>query len=174
MIQRVTFYQQNLTSDFLTEVNCISDSLLNHLNSTEILNKIKNANQPGNSSSMIQNTFIDYAINLGFTSEAKGLFNNAKNQLLRPDYYMSLNNGKGILLEVERGKVTINNMDLLDMWKCHICQCADVLFLMVPLELRQNSTMRPRKEFNTVSKRLSAFFENGSYTNVKVLHIFGY
>ena len=42
----------------------------------------------------------------------------------------------GIILEVERGKTTINNMDLLDFWKCHICAHADYLFLMVPTELR--------------------------------------
>ena len=25
-------------------------------------------------------------------------------------------------MEVEREKTTINNMDLLDVWKCHICE----------------------------------------------------
>lgn len=65
----------------------------------------------------------------------------------------------GIILEVERGKTTINNMDLLDFWKCHICAYADYLFLMVPVELRQNDTMTARREFASVAKRLRTFFE---------------
>jgi len=41
--------------------------------------------------------------------------------VLRPDYFLKLDD-TGILLEVERGKTTINNMDLLDFWKCHLCR----------------------------------------------------
>ena len=35
-------------------------------------------------------------------------------------------------MEVERGKTVLNNMDLLDVWKCHICESANYLFLIVP------------------------------------------
>jgi hypothetical protein len=38
-------------------------------------------------------------------------------------------------------------MDLLDFWKCHVCQHAQYLFLLVPVALRQNPTMSPRNEF---------------------------
>lgn len=93
--------------------------------------------------------------------------------LERPDYFMPLD-GTGILLEVERGKTTIHNMDLLDFWKCHICASADYLFLLVPRELRQNETMSPRREYVTVAKRLATFFEAGNYTNVRGLCLFGY
>lgn len=41
----------------------------------------------------------------------------------------------GIILEVERGKTLMNNMDLLDMWKCHICEHARYLFSIVPKAL---------------------------------------
>ena len=61
-------------------------------------------------------------------------------------YYLDLDE-TGIILEVERGKTTINNMDLLDFWKCHICVHAHYLILVVPVELRQNPTMTPRNEF---------------------------
>ena len=61
-------------------------------------------------------------------------------------------------MEVERGKTTINNMDFLDFWKCHLCEHANYLFLMVPQELRQNPTMSPRREYNTVVKRMASFF----------------
>ena len=80
----------------------------------------------------------------------------------------------GIILEVERGKTTINNMDLLDFWKCHICAHADYLILLVPEELRQNETMTARREFVSVRKRLATFFEPQNYTNVRGLFLFGY
>ena len=38
-------------------------------------------------------------------------------------------------MEVERGKTTTNNMDLLDIYKCHICEEANHLFLFVPIEV---------------------------------------
>jgi hypothetical protein len=92
---------------------------------------------------------------------------------LRPDYFKPV--GKtGIILEVERGKTTINNMDLLDFWRCHICEHAAYLFLMVPTELRQNATMSPRREFVTVGKRLESFFVPGNYTNVRGVVLMGY
>jgi hypothetical protein len=65
-------------------------------------------------------------------------------------------------------------MDLLDLWKCHICADANVLFLFVPAELRQNPEMAPRREFATVSSRLESFFEPGNETNVEALFLFGY
>ena len=65
-------------------------------------------------------------------------------------------------------------MDLLDFWKCHLCEHANYLFLMVPQELRQNPTMSPRKEYAFVVKRLASFFVPGNYTNVHGLFVFGY
>jgi hypothetical protein len=65
-------------------------------------------------------------------------------------------------------------MDLLDFWKCHLCERADYLFLMVPQELRQNPLMSPRREYATVVRRLESFFVPGNYTNVRGLVVFGY
>ncbi len=65
-------------------------------------------------------------------------------------------------------------MDLLDFWKCHICEHAAYLFLMVPQELRQNPTMRPRREFAAVARRLESFFRPGNFTNVRGLVLIGY
>jgi hypothetical protein len=147
MIERIKFEQENISKKFVEEVEKVSQGLLDCINKKQVIEEIDKANQPGNSSTMIQNVLKPFIENLGFQSEVKGLFQNAKNQLLRPDYFKILEHGNGIIIEVERGKVTINNMDLLDFWKCHLCQFADVLFLIVPRELRQNSTMTPRKEF---------------------------
>ena len=150
----------------------ISDKLLTHLNTPEALKLMLAANLPGLSSAQVQATFLPFAIDLGFTSEAKGLFLEYKNQL-RPDYYRSVEDS-GILLEVERGKTTTNNMDLLDFWKCHLCTHAHYLFLMVPQALKHNDTMTPKKEYNSVVKRLETFFLPGNETNVRAVHIFGY
>jgi len=150
----------------------ISDQLLDHLNSPEALELMRLANLPGISSAEVQATFLPFALELGFTSEAKGLFLEYENRL-RPDYYRPIE-GSGILLEVERGKTTTNNMDLLDFWKCHLCRTADYLFLMVPQALKHNDLMTPKKEYNSVVKRLDTFFVVGNETNVRAAHIFGY
>lgn len=65
-------------------------------------------------------------------------------------------------------------MDLLDFWKCHICGVAHYLFLLVPRELRHNDTMSPKREFDTVARRLKPFFEPDRCTNVRGLCLFGY
>ena len=62
---------------------------------------------------IIQKIIEEIAKPLGFTDEKEGLFKKYSNSGLRPDFYKKL--GKtGILMEVERGKTTTNNMDLLD------------------------------------------------------------
>jgi hypothetical protein len=35
------------------------------------------------------------------------------------------------------GKALANNMDLLDLWKCHICREAHHLFLVVPFLVKR-------------------------------------
>ena len=66
-----------------------------------------------------------------------------------------------------------NNMDLLDLWKCHICPEAQYLFLMVPL-LRPDKDNRMTKIFPRVLKRLAPFFREENYINVYALFLFGY
>ena len=155
-------------------VDAIAEALHHELQGEAVLAQIQVANAPGNSSERVQQTFLAHAERLGFRSEAKGLFCDYPTSALRPDYFLPLPSGSGILLEVERGKTTINNMDLLDFWKCHLCQHANYLFLLVPQELRQNDRMSPRREFQTVSKRLASFFVPRNYTNVRGLFLFGY
>lgn len=153
-------------------VVAIADALFAHLESPEATALILEANQPGRSSAEVQNVFLEHARQLGFKDESKGLFSDYLSAL-RPDYYLPLDD-TGIILEVERGKTTINNMDLLDFWKCHICHHAHYLILLVPTQLRQNPTMSARNEFATVRRRLATFFEERNYTNVRGLFLFGY
>jgi len=173
MIARNTYVQKNFakTKEW-TSVSLIADRLESALNSKHVQKSLAAANQPGRSSRDVQDAFLEEAHAIGFADESKGLFS-SYTSALRPDYFMKVGE-TGIIMEVERGKTTINNMDLLDLWKCHICESANYLFLLVPNELRQNSRASPRKEFVTVSKRLGTFFEEDNYTNVRGLVIFGY
>ncbi|MEL7538879.1 MAG: hypothetical protein AAFM91_17665 [Pseudomonadota bacterium] len=155
-----------------SEVRKLANRLLIELNSEVTLKGIIEANSPGTPSSEVQAAFRPAAESLGFQSEKKGLFDNTIAGL-RPDYYLAID-GVGVILEVERGKTTTNNMDLLDFWKCHICDVASYLFLLVPKELRHNETMRPKKEFIAVRRRMAQFFEPANYTNVRGLCLFGY
>jgi hypothetical protein len=171
-----TVYLQDAYADSpeTQQVQDISDRLLEHLNEPEARELLGAANMPGTSSAMVQATFSRFSADLGFVDEAKGLFAEYPNKALRPDFFLRLGDS-GILMEVERGKTTINNMDLLDMWKCHLCLHADYLFLMVPQALVQNSTKGAvKKEYNYVVKRLESFFMPGGLTNVRAVHIFGY
>lgn len=163
-------------TDELAVVAEVATALHRHLLLPDTQAQLDEANQPRRSSAAVQGVFLREARDLGFRSEAVGLFAGYATTALRPDYYRPLpEHDSGVLLEVERGKTTINNMDLLDFWKCHICDAAHHLFLMVPQVLRQNAekpqTSRP---FNAVIKRLEAFFEPGNYTNVRSCWIFGY
>ena len=155
------------------EVLRLADSLVDYLQKPEIAASLHDANQPRQSSARVQAAFIEEARRLGFVDESRGLFGGYASSALRPDYYRPV--GKtGVILEVERGKTTINNMDLLDFWKCHICEHASYLLLMVPIELRQNLAKPPSRPFVTVARRLQSFFVPRNYTNVCGLVLLGY
>ena len=152
-----------------SEVSRIAVQLLDHLNSKDVQERIRQAKKPGKSSEGIQDAFLGYATSLGFASEAKGLFADAS-LALRPDHYKPLESS-GILLEVARGRVTNNNLDLHHLCKVHLCPSADYLFLMVPGEVKNSAT---RNEYLSVKRRLNGFFEEGMTTNVRGLCLFGY
>lgn len=154
------------------EVRRVASLLHAHLNTPDALRKLDAANQPGRGSAEVQRVLSEYAQSLGFESEKEGLFVDTE-LALRPDYFLRIG-ATGVLLEVERGKTTMNNMHLLDLWKCHICEHAHYLFLMVPLALRQNAHGQPRREFESVARHLASFFQRRNYTNVRGLCLFGY
>lgn len=157
-----------------TKASDIANSLRRDLSTPAAQNRITLANQPGRSSKEVEESIAPAAEELGFTREPNNLFVDQNNPALRPDFYLALPNGSGVILEVERGKTIMNNMDLLDLWKCHICPNADYLFLFVPLELRHKSERPPTKAFEKVSSRLGNFFFRTNYTNVRALFLFGY
>lgn len=174
-VERVTLvrHQDADTTEYL-DVLHISDQLLAHLNTPEASARIAVANVPRASSSQVQDSFRPYAEELGVRSDAKGLFATSQNPGLRPDYFRPVGDS-GILIEVERGKTIINNMDLLALWKGHVCDKADYLFLMVPKLLIQNDEgTRPTAPYKAAVKRMASFFIPGHETNVRALHVFGY
>ncbi|MDY3338738.1 hypothetical protein PG279_06050 [Riemerella anatipestifer] len=150
----------------------IAEVLINHLNEKEIINKISLIHKPYTKSSEIQDIFLPKARELGFVSEKKGIFSETAVTQLRPDYFLRLSESQGIIMEVERGKTLANNMDLLDLWKCHICPVANFLFLIVP-NIRQNSRGNTYI-FNAVVRRMETFFTAETYTNVDAVFIFSY
>jgi hypothetical protein len=93
----------------------------------------------------------------------------------RPDFYFSLEEGRGILAEVERGGTVNNNHDLKDLWKTHIAPDAQHLFLMVPMA-NWKPTGEPRERpYARVVNRLSAFFgDPRREIDVLSLNVFGY
>lgn len=174
MTERLDFVQEGFANHpEWQEVRSVADEIVAYLKQPRTRARIKMVDVPGASSSTIQAVILDRAESLGFRNEAKGLFKSYPNNGLRPDYYRRVGDS-GILLEVERGKTNINNMDFLDFWKCHICEHAHYLFLMVPVSLVQNSSGKSSKPFEATAKHLSSFFQPSNYTNVRGLVLIGY
>ena len=154
------------------EVGKLAQRFLVFLNHAEVQEGIAAVHQLGASSAEVQRTILPGAQRLGFIPEKKGLFQAYAVPSLRPDYYLRVRD-TGILLEVERGKTTTNNMDLLDLWKCHICEHAEYLFLVVP-QVRQTKKGSNTLPFKQVQNRLGTFFKPNNYVNVEAVFLFGY
>ena len=143
------------------------------LKTQKVRDSIAEVHKFGASSHTVQKSILDQMESLGFVSEKKGLFAAYKVSGIRPDYFKSLAGG-GILFEVERGKTIANNMDLLDVWKTHLCSEAKHLFLMVP-NIRVTEKGGSQKIFNTVENRIETFFlDEDKPIDVNSVHIFGY
>ena len=143
------------------------------LKTQKVKDSIAKVHKFGASSHTVQKSILDQMESLGFVSEKKGLFASYRVSGIRPDYFKSLAGG-GILFEVERGKTIANNMDLLDVWKTHLCSEAKHLFLMVP-NIRVTEKGGSQKIFNTVENRIETFFlKESKPIDVNSVHIFGY
>jgi hypothetical protein len=141
--------------------------------SLELLrNHIEAVHKLGGTSHQVQALLRTDLEALGFESERKGLFGKSAVRALRPDFYRRQGRS-GIIAEVERGKTITNNMDLLDLWKCHLCAEADFLFLIVPMS-RVSKSGGIIKAFEQATRRLETFFEPQNYVNVDAVFVFGY
>jgi hypothetical protein len=150
----------------------LAQKVIEVLGKPEIRSAIQEVHKVGATSHAIQAAILKDMKNLGFSSERKGLFNEFRVSGIRPDYYSSI--GGGILFEVERGKTVANNMDILDIWKTHLCAEARHLFLLVP-EVRVTEKGIDQRIFNTVENRIASFFEIGvKPIDLDSVHLFGY
>lgn len=155
------------------KVSIIAERLNKHIASDEVSSEIKRVHQINGTSQLIQSVLQKELETLKFVPEKKGLFLNCGVPSLRPDLYLKIGES-GILVEVERGKTIANNMDLLDVWKCHLCVNADFLFLIVPC-VRTSQNGNAMKVFDRVSNRIGTFFTSKeNYINVEEVHLFGY
>jgi hypothetical protein len=121
----------------------------------------------GAQSDAISAVFASALRERGFTSEKRGLFADYDVPGLRPDWYLPLGDGDGVIVEVERGGVLTNNRDLLDFYKCHICREANHLFLLAPVRVHGRGS-------SAVVKRMRSLFAEGIDANVDSVAVFGY
>ncbi len=162
------FIKKKVNKSELKEVLKISNSIEKYLNQKEVNQRIQKSNVKGTDSQVIQKIIEEIAVPLGFKDEKKGLFKKYKESGLRPDFYKKIGK-RGILMEVERGKTTTNNMDLLDIYKCHICEEANHLFLFVPIEVSHTKNI-----YKSVCKKVENFFYEENYLNIDSAIVFGY
>lgn len=159
-------------SDDRILVRDLAQKVIKVLEKPGIRSAIRKVHKVGATSHAVQGAILHDMESLGFSSERKGLFSDFKVSGIRPDYYSSM--GGGILFEVERGKTIANNMDILDIWKTHICKDARHLFLLVP-EVRVTEKGSEQRIFNTVENRIASFFGNDvEPIDVDSVHLFGY
>jgi hemerythrin superfamily protein len=162
-----------LDSQNLKETLKVSGQIREILKIQKVIEAIADVHKFGASSHTVQKSILEHMESLGFVSEKKNLFASYKVSGIRPDYFKPLVGG-GILFEVERGKTIANNMDLLDVWKTHLCTEAKHLFLLVP-KIRVTEKDGAQKIFNTVENRIETFFLSGiTPIDVHSVHIFGY
>lgn len=129
--------------------------------------EIDAANMPGKSSRNLERIFEPHLSSKGFVHEPKKEY---ENRLLCPDF---VNREMKVIIEIERGKILNNNMDMLDFWKTHIHGHCRYLILMVPLVLKhsEKSTEHP---FEKVRTRMDLLFSKDNRTNVRGLVLIGY
>lgn len=158
-------FSKNSQNPLRKQVHKIAQDLQVTMSQNNFIEQIAKAHKLHAKSQDVQDIFLPVLTRLGFKSEKKGLFENYEVSSLRPDFFKKIGHQTGIIVEVERGRTTANNMDILDIWKCHICRDAEFLFLIVP-KLRQNKNNSVDKIFEKVIKRISTFFINANYINV--------
>jgi hypothetical protein len=155
-------------------VDGLAERLLAHIDATRTV--IKPLHVHGAKSKSIQDHFaILLREELGFGEEVvltpqSGLVTQA-----RPDFFFRLAEGRGIIAEVERGGTITNNHDLKDLWKAHVAPDAHHLFLIVPLNNWKEDGSPRERPFQTVSRRLGAFFgDPRREVDVLSVHVFAY
>jgi hypothetical protein len=155
------------------EVRALAASLHGEMSAAGITVSLAAIPEIGGTSHEVDAILAPMARGLGFERQKRDLFA-AYPTRLRPDWYRPLHDkgDGGILLEIERGKALANNMDLLDLWKCHICREAHHLFLVVPFRVKR--TKGVESVYKRVVMRMKTLVEPVNKVNVATISVFGY
>jgi len=171
------FVRSELSAEEASEldiVNHLAERLLAYLEQSAA--EIDTVHIHGASSAVVQ-TLVSRLLTreLGFREERLIPSEIGFSTRARPDFVYSIEPGRGILAEVERGGTTTNNHDLKDMWKAHIAPNAQHLFLIVP-HANWNAAGRAREHpFHRVVGRIRSFFgDPRREVDVVSAHVFGY
>ncbi len=155
-------------------VDILAQRLIAHIEATQ--DEIAGIHVHGATSKSIQDHFAKLLrVELGFSEEVVLTAQTGFVTHSRPDFYFHLEEGRGIIAEVERGGTTTNNHDLKDLWKAHVAPDAHHLFLIVPRNNWKGDGSPRERPFQLVSRRLGAFFgEPRREIDVLSAHIFSY
>lgn len=158
----------------MTAVDLLAERLLSHIAATR--SELAVLHVHGATSKVVQDHFsVLLRDELGFGQEVvltpqSGLVTQA-----RPDFFFALDEGRGVIAEVERGGTITNNHDLKDLWKAHVAPDAQHLFLIVPHNNWKGDGSPRERPFQTVARRLGAFFgEPRREIDVLSVHVFAY
>lgn len=152
------------------EVRGVADALRRAIDTPATVSALAEIPDIGGSSHTVDAIVTPIASQHGFVSQRKDLFAEYPTRL-RPDWYRPVGDS-GIILEIERGKTLTNNMDLLDLWKCHICREAHHLFLVVPMRVVRN--YGTENVYSRVAARMQTFVMPENQVNVASIAVFGY
>jgi hypothetical protein len=157
----------------VARVDSIAERVLRFLEEESA--EIDQAHVFGAQSSVIQTILNRLLAQAGFLSEVVITPEDGFVTRARPDFFLTLSPGRGILAEVERGGTVTNNHDLKDVWKAHIAPNAQHLFLVVPNSNFSGDGSPREKPFNRVQSRASSFFgDPRREIDIVSLHVFGY
>ena len=137
--------------------------------------EIDAAHRPDAQSKTIQDLVGTWLESVGFHAEYLTAFLETPGSHSRPDFYFDLGKGRGILAEVERGGAVNNNHDLKDIWKCHLSEQTQHLFLLVPNRNFKRTGEKREAPFMRCEARLATFFQSRrTRVDVSSLWLFGY
>lgn len=173
-------YQRFVRSDIdlddpeLFEVDTLASQLRSHLEDSSVALDL--AHVHGASSSAIQQIVSSLLrTELRFGEEVVLTPQTGFVTMSRPDFFYRLGPGRGVLAEVERGGATTNNHDLKDLWKAHVAEDAQHLFLVVPNANWNEAGDAREHPFPRVVGRVGAFFGvPRREVDIASAHIFGY
>lgn len=155
-------------------VGMLADHLRHELVARE--SAINQAHVVGAQSSVIQAIVAEVLTGeLGFGQEVVLTPQDGIVTRARPDFVYELSPGRGVMAEVERGGTVNNNHDLKDLWKAHIAEDIQHLFLVVPNSNWTGLGQAREKPYPRVLNRIGAFFGNPRReVDVLSAHVFGY